>query len=501
MPVFDTSGRFCGYRGVGRDITEKAALQRALAESEERIRLATEFGSIGTWGRDLVTGHPSWSRNMGPILGFLEGTVLPSVETFLQVLHPDDRERFESERLAWLERGGEAETEYRVVCPDGTIRWIYQRGSVEHTTGARPLRMFGIVQDITERKRAELALRESEERFRLLAENVPEVFWISTPDFSRVLYVSPAYEQVWGRSRAELYRHPEEWLAAISQEDRPRLAGFLKRQGLGLPAQVEGRILRADGSMRWVWAESFPFASSAGERLVTGIVHDVTERKREQERKLKEATQQRDALVREVHHRIKNNLQGVAGLLRQYAQRNPGLVGVLETAIAQVQSIAIVHGLQGARDPSAGVVLCDIVAAIAQMLQRLTQARIELPGVSAANRGTRLAGDEIVPTALVLNELMMNAVKHYAASEGSGAIVVELERDARQARLTVRNPGRLPEGFDFAAQTRVGTGLGLVRALMPANGMSLDIHPIDGQVEAVLTLVPPVILSAGAEGD
>jgi two-component sensor histidine kinase len=230
-------------------------------------------------------------------------------------------------------------------------------------------------------------------------------------------------------------------------------------------------------------------------------VHDVTERKREQERKLEEATQQRDALVREVHHRIKNNLQGVTGLLRQYAQRNPGLVGVLETAIAQVQSIAIVHGLQGARDPSAGVVLCDIVAAIAQMLQRLTQARIELPGVSAANRGTRLAGDEIVPTALVLNELMMNAVKHYAASEGSGAIVVELERDARQARLTVRNPGRLPEGFDFAAQTRVGTGLGLVRALMPANGMSLDIHPIDGQVEAVLTLVPPVILSAGAEGD
>jgi hypothetical protein len=285
------------------------------------------------------------------------------------------------------------------------------------------------------------------------------------------------------------------WRDGIVREDRPQFDACLKRQARGLPTEIEARILRPDGSTRWIWAESSPFVNTSGERLVTGIVHDTTDRRREQERKIGEAMRQRDTLVREVHHRIKNNLQGVAGLLRRHAQRRPSMAPALEAAIAQVQSLAIVHGLQGIRYAHSGVALCEIIEAIARMLQTLTQARIELDGVREANRATRLAEGETVATALVLNELIMNAVKHSAAADQNGAVTIELQRGASGARVTVRNPGSLPDGFDFAAEAGVGTGLGLVRALMPTDGMSIDIRAANGEVEAVLTVGPPITLT------
>jgi hypothetical protein len=280
------------------------------------------------------------------------------------------------------------------------------------------------------------------------------------------------------------------------EEDRSRVDAYLARQERGLPVEFEARVLRPDGSLRCIWAESCPFVSTSGERLVIGIVHDITERRREQERRIDEAMRQRDTLVREVHHRIKNNLQGVAGLLRKHAQRSPAVAPVLEAAIAQVQSIAIVHGLQGVRSADGGVVLCDIIEAVAHMLRGLTEARIELAGVRHSDRVIRLAEGETVAVALVLNELMMNAVKHGAPSEGGAPIVVELKRGAGRARVTVRNPGTLPHGFDFRAGAGGGTGLALVRALMPADGMTIDILCIDGRVEAVVEIGPPVTLSA-----
>ncbi len=144
-----------------------------------------------------------------------------------------------------------------------------------------------------ERKQAEAALRESEERFRQLAENIHDVFWLTDPSKNVMLYVSPAYETIWGRSCAELYASPRLWIEAIHPEDRDRvLEAAETRQVLGTYDE-EYRIVRPDGAPRWIRDRAFPVHNAAGAvDRVAGVARDITDRKeaewnlREKERQL-----------------------------------------------------------------------------------------------------------------------------------------------------------------------------------------------------------------------
>jgi len=139
-------------------------------------------------------------------------------------------------------------------------------------------------QEIAERKRAEGDLRESEERFRQMAENVHEVFWMMEAADGRILYVSPAYEEIWGRNRQSLPEGPASWLEAIHPEDRARASSYLKQALDGIEVETEYRIHRPDGSVRWIWDRAFPIPNDSGKLCrVVDIAEDITDRKRAEE--------------------------------------------------------------------------------------------------------------------------------------------------------------------------------------------------------------------------
>jgi PAS domain S-box-containing protein len=137
--------------------------------------------------------------------------------------------------------------------------------------------------DITDSTRALERLRESEQRFRQLAENIQEVFWIGTLDWSRILYVSPAYEAIWGRSSEELYHDAHAWLDSVITEDRPGVMDVIVNHSAEDFAPVifpEYRIRRPDGTLRWIAARGFPVADPSGRAYrIAGIAVDVTSRK------------------------------------------------------------------------------------------------------------------------------------------------------------------------------------------------------------------------------
>jgi PAS domain S-box-containing protein len=132
-----------------------------------------------------------------------------------------------------------------------------------------------------EKRRAELELRESEEKFRQLAENIREVFWITSPDLNQMIYASPAYEEIWGMPLESLYRNPRQWLEAICEQDRRRTIDALaKVASEETTASVEYRIIRPDGSIRWIQDRRFPIRNQEGQVYrVTGLAVDMTENK------------------------------------------------------------------------------------------------------------------------------------------------------------------------------------------------------------------------------
>jgi diguanylate cyclase (GGDEF)-like protein/PAS domain S-box-containing protein len=164
---------------------------------------------------------------------------------------------------------------------------------------------FGLAKDITERRAVEESLRESEEQFRQLAENIHEVFFVMVPNPVRFAYVSTAFEEVWGIPRQELYSRPSVWIDGVHPDDRERVSNFFGQSASGVAIDMQYRLVRPDGSARWISARTFPVHNERGElHRVVGIAEDITERKQE-EAALRAAHQKLHVALRESEQRAK----------------------------------------------------------------------------------------------------------------------------------------------------------------------------------------------------
>lgn len=220
------------------------------------------------------------------------------------------------------------------------------------------------------------------------------------------------------------------------------------------------------------------------------ITHtDITEQKRLEAKRLADDAAHRDALVREVHHRIKNNLQGITGMLSQFAQEHPDATDIINEAITQVRSIAVLHGLQG-RSSMDTVRLCELTSAIAGDVQAVWQTPIAVDIPSIWTPGI-IAEKEAVPIALVLNELLVNAVKHGGKAHGRVSVTLRKGQHSEAIQVSIRNSGRLRANTD--RPTGHHAGLQLVASLMPREGASLSREQQENEVLTRLELEPPVV--------
>ena len=218
---------------------------------------------------------------------------------------------------------------------------------------------------------------------------------------------------------------------------------------------------------------------------------DISYRKQQEAEVLASQLEQRDALVREVHHRIKNNLQGITGLLRQFVHSYPETAGPINQAIGQVRSIAVIHGLQG-RSSERTVRLCELTGAIAHDIATLWQVpiRVDIPAPWTPCIVTEA---EAVPLALVLNELIINAVKH--GNQQASGVEVRLRKGAQADHIQVRisNTGVWQAPLSGQAGGPIRSGLQLVEAMLPRSGAQLLRDQEDGMIHVWLMLEPPII--------
>jgi two-component sensor histidine kinase len=199
----------------------------------------------------------------------------------------------------------------------------------------------------------------------------------------------------------------------------------------------------------------------------------------------------RDSLVREIHHRIKNHLQGMTGLIERYRSDHPVLGEALDAISGQLNSIGTVYGLL-ARSGRTDLALSEIAQAVTDGVRGIAVNGITTRFADGSDP-FRIGEQHCVAIALVVNELLMNAIKHGGAERGLPPVTVACERLPGGCLLRICNAGTLPPGFDFDAGTGTRTGLQLVRAMLPSRGARLRLHASGTQVEVTLDLAAPVL--------
>jgi len=514
--------------------------QSALDASESRLRLAQDAGGVGLWSWDMLTGEGYWSPALYKNIGVSPDRPAET-EALLAAIHPDDREAMRRFNADAVRLGRMGAIEYRVVWPDGQVRWLLSRGEMLRDEDGRVVRAVGVNIDITERRVAFELVRESEARFRALADSAPILLWVSRTDGLRE-FVNQTYVEFLGVPYEDAINF--DWRLRLHEKDMPRIlqeqvAGEASRQVFAL----EARYRRADSEWRWIRSISQPRYGPGGEfNGFIGIAFDVTDAKQAETdllrindllaERMEGAMAERDAVEAQLRHAQKleavgqltggvahdfNNLLTVIIGALDLMQRRPDDAvrreRMVETALGAAQrgerltQQLLAFSRRQALKPET-VAVDALVTEIEPLLRRVVGEAVSLTVAPAASDAVAMIDPSQFEAALM--NLVVNA--RDAVSQGG---VIRVETSPCQVdhgevpeapagayvRVTVHDTGigmapevvgRVFEPFFTTKEVGKGTGLGLsqVYGFARQSGGGVTIETAPGQGASVSLYVP-----------
>ena len=465
-----TAEQLDALRVLGRQAMAQLELRRqrldlagdALREQSVQLDAALEVAGMDVWFTNLRTGRVERMRRGGPVSRLAEETTPKTSAEFMALVHEEDRAALAG-RIDRATRDGVYSAEFRIVLPDGEVRWVSSRGRCLYDPDGTPAAMTGVDLDITERKRDEEQRRAAEDRFRQLAESIQQVFWMADPR-GALLYVSPAFETIFGRSCESLAATPGVWMDAVHPDDRERVEQAAYARSRRGDYDEVYRIIRPDGAVRWIRDRAFHMYDDAGEvyRLV-GTAADVTEQ-RQLEEQLQQAQKMEivGRLAGGVAHDFNNLLTVINGMadlvLAGLADDDPARNDLIQIRQAGDRAAALTGRLLAVSrrqilKPEI-VDLNAIVAGLRDMIQRLVGEDVALVLELAPDLASVKADPGQIEQ--VLLNLIVNARD---AMPDGGILGIETRVVHVDAVYAAEHPGTRPGSHAMLAVRDTGVGM------------------------------------------
>ncbi|WP_319578039.1 PAS domain S-box protein [uncultured Methanospirillum sp.] len=493
--MYDDEGVAVRMSGICLDITKIKEAEEALQKSEERLKYTMEAIDDGYWDWDIPSGQTHFNPRLYTMLGYEPYELPQSYDTFISLLHPDDHERLNTAISDHFHRTQiPYSIEFRLRKKSGEYLWILSRGKVVvWNDDQKPVRMVGTHTDISHRKEVEDELRESEQRYRLLIDNVPDIILVHQAGI--IQYVNPAAIQRMGYTQEELIKTSITQYIAPEYRETITMALLKRMEGLEIdPYEIE--ILMKSGERRNVVVRGISI-TYLGTLSSLNVLTDITEQKKiekslrnfnekleaEVQRRTEElnkSLREKEVLLKEIHHRVKNNMQVVSSLLFMQARnvKEPEIRNILLESQNRIRSIALVHEeLYQSRDFEQ-IEYSDYLKKISGHIFETFQVNQNQITLEISSDQVYMPIDKAVPCSLVVNELFSNSLKYSFPNGRAGWIRVSLSRDENYTLVFEDNGIGIPEEITF--DTAKTLGFHLIKGLVAQLNGTIHLHRDNG---------------------
>ena len=424
--LLDEEGRINRIVGVIKDITDRKFASGILERSEERYRaVAVQTGQL-IYDYDVENHHSSWAGAIEELTGYsFEEFQSFTPEVWAEHIHPEDREKAVRAHESCMKNGEKYIEEYRLKGKGGRYFYVEDSGVYLKDENRGIYRVLGVMKDITERKLASEKLKESEERYKSFMKNFRGIAFQVELDLTPIL-VDGSVEEIVGYKGDDFISGKVDWYQIVLPEDRKRLfekRGELIKDPL-LLIEHEYRIKHRNGKISWVREIIQNVLDAAGKkRILQGSIYDITKQKEAED----SLTKIEEIRKKEIHHRIKNNLQVISSLLGLQAERfnEKEVLEAFQESQNRVVSMAIIHEeLYQSRNNETldfSAYLQKLTSLLRSYTVRKDDVKIQLD-----LEETFLGMDTAVPLGMIINELVTNSLKHAFPPGTGGEIRINL---------------------------------------------------------------------------